>query len=288
MNVFVANSPRRELLHTEVLQHLTLHLVQLRTAEDQAVQRRAEVHFAEFFERAEADKLVFLPHASQSDRQRVRTTHYPSRTRSSVPPLPCFSSTSNSSSIAWLQVMKRGGRYTVRPFISSLKSGSFTLMSGWELGSIATKQTQSMQTDGVVLDDALVEAVRSPGFGEEADRDRLAEAVELQTAASTSIHNGGIVNHLNWDVLLLRTNPEVRVRRGTEIVKTEETPTQIHHRRRETPRSMYRRLSKSFHHSTQRDHDQQRLFHVQTALPMDYPTDSVITNFSFPTQSTEV
>ena len=75
MNVFVAHRSRRELLHTEVLQHLPLHLVQLRTAENQAVQRRAEVDFAEFFERAEADELVFLPHASQAHRQRVRTTH---------------------------------------------------------------------------------------------------------------------------------------------------------------------------------------------------------------------
>lgn len=176
----------------------------------------------------------------------------------------------------------------MRPFISSLKSGSFTLMSGWEPGSIATEQTQSMEADGVVLDDALVEAVRSPGFGEEADRNRLAEAVELQTTAGTSIHDGGIVNHLNWDVLLPRTNPEVRVRGGTKFVKREETPTQIHHRRRETPRSMYRRPSKSFHHSTQRDHGQQRLFHVQTAPPTYYFAVSGITNFSFPTHSTEV
>ena len=107
----------------------------------------------------------------------------------------------------------------MRPFISSLKSGSFTLMSGWELRSIATEQVQSVDADGVVLDDAFVEAVRSPGFGEEADRNRLAESVELQTTASTSIHNGSIVNHLNWNVLLLRTNPEVRVRGGTKFEK---------------------------------------------------------------------
>lgn len=169
IRVFVANSPRRELLHAEVLQHLALHLVQLRTAQNQAVQRRAEVHFPQLLQRPEADELVLLPHARQPHRQRVRAAHYRPPLASRLPPLPRFSSTSRSSSIAWLQVMKRGGRYTVRPFISALKSGSFTLMSAWELPDSATEQAQRVETDGVVLHDLVVEAVRTPGVGEEAN-----------------------------------------------------------------------------------------------------------------------
>ena len=62
-----------------------------------------------------------------------------------------------------------------------------------------------------ILLNLLIKAVRSPGLSKEAQRHSLTETVELQTAASTSIHDGGVVNDSHGNIALLRTNPEVGV-----------------------------------------------------------------------------
>lgn len=63
-----------------------------------------------------------------------------------------------------------------------------------------------------VLLNLLIETIRSPGLGKEAEGDGLAEAVKLESAASTSVHNRGVVNDRDGNVTFLRANPEIRVR----------------------------------------------------------------------------
>ena len=61
-----------------------------------------------------------------------------------------------------------------------------------------------MQLHVAVLLNALVETVGSPGLRKEAQRNGLAEAVQLQTAAAASVHNGRVVNHLLVNISLAR------------------------------------------------------------------------------------
>lgn len=72
-----------------------------------------------------------------------------------------------------------------------------------------------MQLHVTVLLDALVKAVGSPRLRKEAQRNGLAETVQLQAAATTRIHNRSVVNHLHVDIPLLRANPQIGVRRST-------------------------------------------------------------------------
>ena len=119
----------RKILNAKEVEHLQLQLVELGTANNQTVERSTKIHVAQFLQGSETNKLVIATHTRQAHSERLRRAHYFTQPLTRLPPFPFFSSTSRSSSIAWLHVMKRGGRYTVRPFTSSLKSGSFTLMS---------------------------------------------------------------------------------------------------------------------------------------------------------------
>ena len=105
----------------------------------------------------------------------------------------------------------------MRPFIKALKSGSFTLISIRKTCNKEkhTEKAESVELHVEVLLNLLVETIRSPGLGKEAEGDSLAEAVKLESAASTSIHNRGVMNDRNGNVTLLRTNPEIRVRGGS-------------------------------------------------------------------------
>ena len=105
----------------------------------------------------------------------------------------------------------------MRPFIKALKSGSFTLISIRKTCNKEehTEKAESVKLHVEVLLNLLVETIRSPGLGKETEGDGLTEAVKLESAASTSVHNRGVVNDRDGNVTLLRANPEIRVRGGS-------------------------------------------------------------------------
>lgn len=67
-----------EILHVKVVQHLQFHFVRIGSAQNQTMQRLAEIHFTKLLQRSEADELIRLPDTRQTHRQCVRSTHYPS------------------------------------------------------------------------------------------------------------------------------------------------------------------------------------------------------------------
>ena len=117
-----------------------------------------------------------------------------------------------------------------------------------------TKKTQRVEINTVILDNTLVEAIRSPRLGKEAQRDRLAKAVELEATATARIHNGGVVNDFNINVALLRSNPKVAVRRRSLNERRKEGQTQRRHQRRGTPYCTLQRCPESSPRWTPRDH----------------------------------
>lgn len=121
-----------------------------------------------------------------------------------------------------------------------------------------TKKTQCVEINTVILDNTLVEAIRSPRLGKEAERDRLAKAVELEATAAARIHNGGVVNDFNVDVALLRSNPKVAVRRRSLHERKKAGQTQRRHQRRGTPCCTLQRCPESSPRWTPRDHDRQQ------------------------------
>ena len=66
-----------------------------------------------------------------------------------------------------------------------------------------------MKTNRMILNDTLIETIRSPRLGEEAERNGLTKPVELQSAASTSIHNRGVMDYLNRDISFLCADPKI-------------------------------------------------------------------------------
>ena len=70
-----------EILHVKVVQHLQFHFVRIGSAQNQTMQRLAEIHFTKLLQRSEADKLIRLSDTRQTHRQRVRSTHYPSMSK---------------------------------------------------------------------------------------------------------------------------------------------------------------------------------------------------------------
>ena len=121
-----------------------------------------------------------------------------------------------------------------------------------------TKKTQCVEINTVILDNTLVEAIRSPRLGKEAERDRLAKAVELEATAAARIHNGGVVNDFNVDVALLRSNPKVAVRRRSLHERKKAGQTQRRHQQRGTPCCTLQRCPESSPRWTPRDHDRQQ------------------------------
>ena len=64
-----------------------------------------------------------------------------------------------------------------------------------------------------VLAHAVVEAVRAPGLGEEHERDRLPEVVQLQAARADRVHDRRVVHDARRDAQRPRAEHDVRVRR---------------------------------------------------------------------------
>ena len=69
---------------------LQLHLVRVRRAQDQAVQRLAEIDLAKLLQRSEADELVGLAYTSQTYREGIGAAHYASRQRMTLTSLLVF------------------------------------------------------------------------------------------------------------------------------------------------------------------------------------------------------
>ena len=109
-----------------------------------------------------------------------------------------------------------------------------------------------------ILLNFLVEAVRSPCLRKEAKRHGLTETVELQTAASTSIHNGGVMDDSHRNITLFRANPEVRVCGCSTILGFVYLFTQRHLQRRGRRYCRQQRCPGSSLHSIQRGHGQRQ------------------------------
>lgn len=61
-----------------------------------------------------------------------------------------------------------------------------------------------MQTPGLVEGDFVVEAIRTPFVVEEWHRDCLTEVVQLQATAGDRVHNGRVMDYLDFDTTLQR------------------------------------------------------------------------------------
>lgn len=72
-----------------------------------------------------------------------------------------------------------------------------------------TKKAESVKINAVILDNTLIEAIRSPRLRKEAQGNGLSKAVELKAAAAACIHDWRVVNNLYLNIAFFRTDPEV-------------------------------------------------------------------------------
>lgn len=79
-----------------------------------------------------------------------------------------------------------------------------------------------MHTHLPILLDTVVETVGLPCLGEEDERDGLTKVVELKSAGTHSVHDGGVVDDLGGDVECSGAEEKVGVgRRSTEDIQGE-------------------------------------------------------------------
>lgn len=80
------------------------------------------------------------------------------------------------------------------------------------------QQDEGVRPELRILAHAIVEAVWAPRIGEEDERDRLAEVVQLQTARADRVHDGRVVYDARWDAKRPGAEEDVGVRRRAKRV----------------------------------------------------------------------
>lgn len=105
-----------------------------------------------------------------------------------------------------------------------------------------------MQTNRMILNNTLIETIGSPCFSKETKGNSLTKTIELETATTTSIHNGSIVNHFNINIAFLSTNPKIRVSSSTKNEMNEKQQTQRHHQQQGMQYCRQQHYRESFQH----------------------------------------
>ena len=65
-----------QIFNAKVIQHLQLQLVEIRTAENETVERSTEINLTQLLQSSETDELIFLANTSQSHSKRIGSTNY--------------------------------------------------------------------------------------------------------------------------------------------------------------------------------------------------------------------
>ena len=84
------------------------------------------------------------------------------------------------------------------------------------------KEDERVEVRGAVRGDLLVPTRRAPRAGPEAERDGLAEAVELQAADADGVHDARVVDALDGDARAVRADVHVGVGRRAKDVADDE------------------------------------------------------------------
>mmetsp|Transcript_1396 Transcript_1396/g.5298 ORF Transcript_1396/g.5298 Transcript_1396/m.5298 type:complete len:259 (-) Transcript_1396:50-826(-) len=179
-------------------QHVVLQRVRL-AHQHHGVQRPAHVDVAHLLERARLDELVVLTHPRHRDAHAVRPVHLLAPRVLHLQHLP----------------RARGAAHEPRRLVLLLPPAQ---RLDARLLHPNVQQQQRVKAEVRVLLDPVVERVRPPRPGEEADGHRLTEPVQLQAAPGDGVHDGRVVDVLHLAPQTLGPEYQVGVRRGGESI----------------------------------------------------------------------
>lgn len=193
------------LIHGKLSDVLPLHLVHVGAAENQTVQRRAQIHTAQLPKRSGHNLLPIAAQPRNANSQLVLAANALLPRHLRLHHL--------------LRALRR--RHEPRRLVHDPPARQRLQI---RLLHLYIQQYQSMQPKLQVVLDAVVEAVRLPAVGEEDHADRLAEGVQAQARGSHGREDGGVGQRARFDgrVVLAAAQGEVGVRGRAEGVADHE------------------------------------------------------------------
>mmetsp|Transcript_27987 Transcript_27987/g.80899 ORF Transcript_27987/g.80899 Transcript_27987/m.80899 type:complete len:263 (+) Transcript_27987:248-1036(+) len=174
------------------------------SANDETMQRLSKVLCLELFERTSDDALIRLTKAGHTHAE-------------------CLLRGVCALSVLLLRLDELFGR-RIHAHVSRRQKDGPSALHGLKVRflHLDIQQAQRVHPPTAVVLDLGIEGGGTPIVIEEGDRHRLAEAVQLQTAAAGGAHGAGIVDELHLDPKLLGPEHHVGVRRGAHRIADDE------------------------------------------------------------------